>query len=153
LQVDGKRFLVDPVLSGNASPLSFTTKSFAGADVYQSDELPSIDLLIITHDHYDHLDYKTMLKLREKVGLVVTGLGVGSHLEHWGWNNNKIVELDWNDTYQTEQGFTITSAPARHFSGRTFKRNNTLWSSFILSTPLHKIYIGGDSGLMTISKQ
>ncbi len=146
LQVDGKRFLVDPVLSGNASPLKFTTRSFAGSDRYTVDDIPAIDYLIITHDHWDHLDHDTVVKLIPKVGKVITGLGVGAHLEHWGYSPSVISEMDWNDEILLEQGYTINSAPARHFSGRTFKRNTTLWSSFILTTPSSRLYIGGDSG-------
>jgi L-ascorbate metabolism protein UlaG (beta-lactamase superfamily) len=146
LQLDGKKFLVDPVLSGSASPVKFTTRAFPGSDVYTVEEIPPIDYLIITHDHWDHLDHDTIVQLKSKVGRVITGLGVGAHLEHWGYHPGMITELDWNEEVQLEQGFTIHSAPARHFSGRTFKRNTTLWSSYILTTPANRIYIGGDSG-------
>jgi L-ascorbate metabolism protein UlaG (beta-lactamase superfamily) len=146
LQVDGRKFLVDPVLSGSASPIAFTTRSFPGSDVYTVEDFPAIDYLIITHDHWDHLDYDTVVKLKPKVNKVITGLGVGAHLEHWGYDPSKIVELDWNEEDALEPGFYINSAPSRHFSGRTFKRNTTLWSSYILTTPNNRIYIGGDSG-------
>jgi hypothetical protein len=84
MQVDGKRILVDPVFSGAASPLSFTTKSFPGTDVYTTDDLPEIDYLFLSHDHWDHLDYKTIIKLKPKVRQVITGLGTAAHLEYWG---------------------------------------------------------------------
>ena len=80
MQIDGRTFLVDPVFSGNASPLSFTTKSFKGSDIYTVPDLPNIDYLFISHDHWDHLDYKTILQLKPKVKKVITGLGVGAHL-------------------------------------------------------------------------
>jgi len=146
MQLDGKKFLVDPVLSGNASPFSFTTSSFKGSDVYTVDDIPPLDFLLITHDHYDHLDFRTVTKLKEKVGKVITGLGVGAHLERWGFDETMIEELDWNESLSMSDGFTIHAAPARHFSGRGFKRNGTLWLSFVLQAPSLKIYIGGDSG-------
>lgn len=146
MQLSGRRILVDPVLSGSASPVSFTTRSFKGTDVYTTDDIPEIDYLFITHDHYDHLDYKTVKALQHKVRRVITALGVGAHLEKWGYDSSKITERDWYDEVKMEDGFIAYSAPARHFSGRGFKRNSTLWSSFALQTPSRKIYIGGDSG-------
>jgi L-ascorbate metabolism protein UlaG (beta-lactamase superfamily) len=149
LQLSGKRILVDPVLSGAASPVSFSTKSFKGADIYTPDDLPEIDYLFITHDHYDHLDYKTMLAIRAKVKKVITTLGVGAHLEYWGYNPDIIAETDWNDHIELGDGFRVNTMPARHFSGRKFKRGQTLWASFVLTTPRRRIYIGGDSGYDT----
>ena len=146
LQVDGKKILVDPVFSGNASPLPGTMKSFPGSDIYTTDDIPEIDYLFITHDHWDHLDHKTIIGLKPKVKQVFTGLGVKDHFEHWGYNEQIIHEYDWNETIVPEPGFTIITAPARHFSGRKFKRNTSLWLSFILVTPTMKIYLGGDSG-------
>jgi L-ascorbate metabolism protein UlaG (beta-lactamase superfamily) len=146
LQTGGKKILVDPVFSGNASPFSFTTKSFIGSDVYTPDDMPEIDFLFISHDHYDHLDYKTIKALKPKIKRIVTGLGVGAHLEHWGYEANKIAELDWNEQLNLGDGFAVTTAPGRHFSGRRFKRNGTLWSAFVLQTPDKKIFLGGDSG-------
>jgi L-ascorbate metabolism protein UlaG (beta-lactamase superfamily) len=146
MQIDGKTILVDPVLSGAASPLSFTTKSFPGSDIYTADDIPAIDFLFISHDHWDHLDYDTIKKLQPKIKTIITGLGTGEHLERWGFKKEMIVEKDWNETINLAEGFTVSITPARHFSGRTFKRNTALWVSFVLQTPLHKIYIGGDSG-------
>lgn len=146
MQIDGKRFLVDPVLSGNASPVKGMIKAFAGSDIYSIDDLPDIDYLLITHDHYDHLDYETIVKLKPRVGQVICGLGVGSHLEYWGYEPSKVIEKDWFDTVTLKEGFTLDIARARHFSGRNIWRNNTLWVSFVLQTPSLKIYIGGDSG-------
>lgn len=146
IQLQGKKILVDPVFSGSASPLSFTTKSFKGSDVYTVTDLPPIDYLFISHDHYDHLDYKTILQLQPKVKKIITGLGVGAHLEHWGFDPSIIIEKDWNETVQLEDGFEVHTAPARHFSGRGLKRNGTIWLSFVLQAPGTSIYIGGDSG-------
>lgn len=146
MQLSGKRILVDPVLSGHASPLSFTTKSFNGTDVYSVEEIPAIDYLFISHDHYDHLDYQTVKALAPRVKKVITGLGTGAHLESWGYDTTQIIEKDWNEQIILEDGFVVNTAPARHFSGRAFKRNGTLWVSFVLTTPEWNIYIGGDSG-------
>ncbi len=148
MQIDGLTFLVDPVLSGSASPVG-TTKSFAGSDVYTPADLPDIDYLIITHDHYDHLDHDTVVQLQPKVRNVLTGLGTGAHLEHWGYDAHKITENDWHASVRFEDGITVHWTPARHFSGRTFKRNQTLWTSFVLQTPTKKLYLGGDSGYDT----
>jgi len=153
MQIDGKKILVDPVLSGHSSPLSFMVKSFKGSDVYSPENFPEIDYLVITHDHWDHLDYKTVLKLKPKVGRIITGLGVGSHLEYWGFDPKKIIELDWNEQIFPDSGFVVTATPGRHFTGRGFKRNQSLWCSFVLQTPNKKIFIGGDSGYDTHFKK
>lgn len=146
IQADGKRMLVDPVFSGNASPVKFTTKSFKGSDAYTSEDIPFIDYLFITHDHWDHLDYLTLLGLKPKIGKIITGLGVGAHLEYWGFDKSIIHEKDWNEELVLDEGFTVHTAPARHFSGRLLKRNRTLWMSFVVFTPTKKFYFGGDSG-------
>ncbi len=146
MQVDGKKILVDPVLSGNASPLSFTTKAFKGTDIYTTEDIPEIDYLFLSHDHWDHMDYNTLKQLQPKIKKVITGLGNGAHLEHWGFNPKLILEGDWYTSINLEEGFVAHITPARHFSGRGFKRNQTLWASFVLKTPSSNIYIGGDSG-------
>lgn len=147
MQIDGKKMLVDPVFSGHASPFSFMVKSFKGTDIYAPEDFPAIDYLFITHDHWDHLDYQTILKL--KIGKIITGLGVGAHLERWGFAPHSIIECDWNETCKPDSGFVVTAAPGRHFSGRGFKRNQSIWCSFVLQTPSKKIFIGGDSGYDT----
>jgi len=146
LQIDGKRFLVDPVFCGNASPFSFVIKSFKGTDIYAPADIPPVDFLFITHDHWDHLDYKTITELKPKIGQVITALGVGAHLERWGYDPKIIVENDWYDEIKLEEGFTVSTTPARHFSGRGTKPNQTLWASFVLQTPSNRIFIGGDGG-------
>lgn len=146
MQIDRKTILVDPVFSGNASPLRFTTRSFPGTDIYDVDDLPFIDYLFLTHDHWDHLDYKTIVRLNKKVKKVITGLGVAAHLRYWGYDQAIIEEMDWNMQIKLDAGFTVHSISARHFSGRGLKRNGTIWSSFILHGPDKKIFIGGDSG-------
>ncbi|AHF93654.1 beta-lactamase [Opitutaceae bacterium TAV5] len=146
LQTGGKKILVDPVFSGAASPVTFTTRAFTGADAYTVDDLPAIDYLFITHDHWDHLDYETVLKLRPKVGKIVCGLGVGEHLEYWGFERGRIIEMDWGENCAPETGVSVQCLPARHFSGRGFFGNRSLWASFLVRTPTFSFYVGGDSG-------
>ncbi len=146
IQLDGKRILVDPVLSGSASPLPFGTNSFKGTDIYTTDDFPVIDYLFISHDHWDHLDYETILKLKSKVKTVICGLGTGEHLEYWGYDKNIIIEKDWNEEVVLDSEFVVNTVPARHFSGRGLQRNKALWVSFVLQTPSMKLFIGGDSG-------
>lgn len=146
MQIDGKRILVDPVLSGSASPLSVGTKAFKGANNYTADDIPEIDFLFITHDHWDHLDYDTIKKINPKVKQVITGLGTGEHLEYWGYDKNIITEADWNEQIDLGNNFIVNTVTARHFSGRGFTRNKAIWISFVLQTPSMKVFIGGDSG-------
>jgi L-ascorbate metabolism protein UlaG (beta-lactamase superfamily) len=149
MQIDGKKILVDPVFSGNASPFSFMVKAFGGTDQYSADDMPEIDYLVITHDHWDHLDYKVMLELKPRIKKIITGLGTGAHLEHWGFNTDLIVEMDWFEKTEFEDGFVFHATPARHFSGRGFTHKKSLWVSFVLQTPTTKIFIGGDGGYDT----
>src|SRR5690606_8159343 len=149
IQIDGIIFLVDPVLSGYASPIKRFNKAFKGSDRYTVEDLPAIDFLIISHDHYDHLDLETVKKLKAKVGKVILPLGVGAHLERWGYPNDSLIEQDWGDAVELGAGFKIHFTPARHFSGRTLKRNTTLWSSYVLESPSKRIFLGGDSGYDT----
>jgi len=149
LQADGKKILIDPVLSGHASPFSFSIKAFKGSDPYTYEDIPEIDYLFITHDHWDHLDYKSMMALKPKLKKIICGLGVGSHFEHWNFNNDIIFETDWNDSIILDKGFVSHTTPSRHFSGRGFSRNKTLWVSFVLKTPTLNLFFGGDSGYDT----
>lgn len=143
---NGQHVLVDPVFCGYASPFSGMIKAFEGSDIYSPEDFDSIDILLLTHDHYDHLDYKSLLKLKGKVKKIVCSLGVSSHLVYWGFNPQIIHELDWWENIKLEENMEITATPARHFSGRSFKRAQTLWSSFILKNSKETIFIGGDSG-------
>ena len=131
MQIDGRKFLVDPVFCGHASPFSFSIKAFNGTDIYSAEDMPEIDYLIITHDHWDHLDYKTVLELKSKVKKVITSLGTGEHFEYWGYKKEQLIEKDWFEHEIMEYGFKVTVTPARHFSGRGFKHKRTLWSSFV----------------------
>ncbi|MDR2009446.1 MAG: MBL fold metallo-hydrolase [Bacteroidales bacterium] len=148
IQIDGKRIMVDPVFC-DASPVSFVNKPFKGTNIYRPEDIPEIDYLVISHDHWDHLDYKTVMDIKDRTGKIICGLGVGEHFEHWGFDKNKIVELDWNENIVFDDGFTVYCLPARHFSGRKIFSNNTLWASYLFKTPSQNIYIGGDSGYDT----
>ena len=149
IQIDGKKILVDPVLSGTASPLGSNVKSFEGSDVYTAADIPEIDCLFITHDHWDHADYKTLLLLKPKIKQVICGLGTGAHLEHWGYAADTIIEKAWNEQVDLGNGFVVNVCPARHFSGRGLVRNKAMWVSYALATPSMNMYIGGDSGYDT----
>ena len=149
MQIDGKKILVDPVFSGAASPFSFSIKAFKGTDVYTTEDIPQIDYLFISHDHWDHLDYETVLKLKPKIKKIICALGVGQNFELWGFDKNSINELDWNEEINLGESFVVNTVPARHFSGRGFRRNKSIWESFVLKTPTMKIFIGGDSGYDT----
>lgn len=145
VQTDGRRALVDPVFL-SAAPLSFLNRPFKGADLYRPEDMPDIDYLVITHDHWDHLDHGTVKALMPRIRTVVCPLGVGEHFEYWGFPKERIVELDWHEQASLDDGFAVRCLPARHFSGRGLKSNQSLWGSFLLQAPSRKIYIGGDGG-------
>ena len=146
LQFEGLKILVDPVLSGRASPVACTVRAFPGADVAAAKDIPPLDYVLITHDHYDHLDYDTVRQLKSKTGHWITSLGVGAHLERWGIPKENTTELDWWESTPLKNDCSITATPSRHFSGRGIKRAQSLWSSFVLASPRYKYYLGGDSG-------
>lgn len=146
IKIDGINYLIDPVLTANASPIYGTNIAFKGTTEFTVSDLPEIDFLLITHDHYDHLDYTTIKNLKSKVKHIICPLGVGAHFELWGFDANKIIEKDWYESFDINTETKITLAPTRHFSGRGLKRNQTLWTSFILKTKTLNLYLGGDSG-------
>lgn len=146
LQIDGLRILIDPVFSENASPVPATNVAFKGSNVYTVQDIPDIDYLLITHDHWDHLDYPTVMGLKSKIQHVITPLGVGSYFQQWGFEKSQIQEGDWYSVIKGKNNSEIHILPARHFSGRLLTRNKTLWGSFALITQNHRIYLGGDSG-------
>ena len=153
MQLNGKRFLIDPVFNTYASPLPNVNKSFPGTNIFSASDMPEIDYLLITHDHYDHLDFKTVRAMKPKIKKVICGLGVGSHFRHWKFEPHKIMELNWNETFQSDDQIIIHTTPARHFSGRSTYRNSTLWLSYIVQTPTFKIFFGGDGGYDTHFKE
>ena len=113
--------------------------------------MPPLDLVIVSHDHYDHLDYPTIRELAKRDVPFVTSLGVGAHLEAWGVRPERIVELDWWESHRLPNtGLTVTAAPSQHFSGRGLQdRNSTLWSSMVIRSERHAVFFSGDTGLTT----
>ena len=147
VQMKGRNILVDPIFSLRPSPVQYVgSKSYPGTMAFTPGDFPHIDAIIISHDHYDHLDYNTITAMKERTDLFCVPLGVSEHLLHWGVAQEKIREFDWWDSMTLFDDFQLTSTPARHFSGRGFQRDKTLWSSYALVTPGYKIFIGGDSG-------
>jgi L-ascorbate metabolism protein UlaG (beta-lactamase superfamily) len=149
IEIDGQRVLTDPVWGPRASPSSLAgPKRFQPVPVSLR-EMPPVDLVIVSHDHYDHLDYPTIRELAKREVPFVTSLGVGAHLEAWGVIPELITELDWWESHNPASGgLSITAAPSQHFSGRGLKdRNATLWSSFVLRSERHAVFFSGDTGL------
>ena len=149
IEIDGARILTDPVWSNRVSPLPFAGPKRFHPPPAPLAALPRLDAIILSHDHYDHLDRKTVLSLADarRETPIITSLGVGERLERWGIPAKRITELDWWERADLK-GVTITAAPAQHFSGRGIKdRNTTLWSSFHLRGPRHSFFFGADTGL------
>ncbi|MDR2410976.1 MAG: MBL fold metallo-hydrolase [Bacteroidales bacterium] len=149
VQLKGKRILIDPVFSQAASPLFFINKPFKGTDIYSATDIPDIDYLIITHDHWDHLDYPTIKTLKSRIKQVICPLGAGAHFERWRFNKENIIEMDWEEKAVLSPEFELYCLPARHFSGRGFNLKQSLWASFLLKTSDFTLYIGGDGGYDT----
>jgi len=149
IEIDGMRVLTDPVWGPRASPLALAgPKRFQPMPVALN-AMPPVDLVIISHDHYDHLDYPTIRALAKTDVPFVTSLGVGAHLEAWGVASARITELDWWESFAL-RGLTVKAAPSQHFSGRTLRtRNATLWSSFVIHGQRHAVFFSGDTGLTT----
>ena len=147
LEIDGRRVLTDPVWGARASPFPLLgPKRFQPVPV-AIDALPELDAVVISHDHYDHLDYVSVRALAALNVPFVTSLGVGARLEAWGIPAERIIELDWWES-TTVAGLTLTAAPSHHFSGRTLRdRNVTLWSSFVIRGERNAVFFSGDTGL------
>ncbi|GAA4747827.1 MBL fold metallo-hydrolase [Flavisolibacter ginsenosidimutans] len=147
IEVDGKRFLTDPVWYNRVSPFRFLGPRRFFQNPLPLSHLPAIDAVLLSHDHYDHLDKQTLLALTRKNIPVITMLGVGRRLVNWGVQKNLITELDWWQETKIDGGFTVTATPSRHFSGRWLNdRFKTLWGAFVVKAPVHNIFFGADSG-------
>lgn len=149
IQTAGKNILIDPMLGQSASPVPFVgVKRFNAELPIDIEQLPKIDLILISHDHYDHLDYGSILKLKDKTDAFYTPLGVGSHLKEWGVDAKRITELDW--WQETQVGNVVLACtPAQHFSGRGkwfSDQASTLWCSWVIKTPEKNLFFSGDSG-------
>ncbi len=151
VEIDGRRVLTDPVWADRISPFPFVGPRRFHATPISIDELPPLDAVLVSHDHYDHLDAPTVRDLARLDVPFVTSLGVGSRLEALGIAPEHIVELDWwEETTLPKSGLGFTATPSRHFSGRSpFDRNRTLWSSWILTGEKHRVFFSGDTGLTT----
>lgn len=108
--------------------------------------MPDVDVVLITHDHYDHPDYATMKGLAPTTRLVIAGLGNGAHLRHWGYTPEKIREMNWHSSVEVAPGLRVHVLPAQHYSGRFMQRNQSLWASYALETPGRRLYFSGDTG-------
>jgi len=151
IEIAGLRVLTDPVWGPRASPFRILgPKRFQPVPV-PLPSLPPVDLVVVSHDHYDHLDYPTIRELATRHVPFVTSLGVGAHLEAWGVLPELITELDWWESHTLPNtGLSVTAAPSQHFSGRSFQaRNTTLWSSLVLRSERHAVFFSGDTGLTT----
>jgi len=147
LEMDGKRILLDPIFANTPSPFPLIGgKRFSRVLPIEPSRLPSIDIVILSHDHYDHLDYNSIMQLKDKTRLFCVPCGVGRRLKKWGVDPEKIREFEWWNELMIA-GMTLTCTPAKHFSGRSlFDRNSTLWCSWVIAGKQAKVFFSGDGG-------
>lgn len=148
INIDGVNILTDPIWSESASPMGIGLKRY-NSPAIKFEDLPKIDIVLISHDHYDHLDKKTIKRIYSKNKEVefITALGVGVYINRWGVPKRNIKHFDWWEEYKFKDKLMIVCTPARHNSGRgMFSRNKTLWSSWVIKSDVSNIYFGGDSG-------
>jgi L-ascorbate metabolism protein UlaG (beta-lactamase superfamily) len=146
LEIEGKRFLFDPVFSQRASFVSWAGPKRFHSLPFEVEDLPPLDGVLISHDHYDHLDKDTIIKLSSRNVTFFTPLGVGKYLERWGVKKENLTEMDWMEKRE-KNGMHIIAAPARHFSGRgLFDTNETLWCSWIITGKKRRVFFSGDTG-------
>ncbi|NAS32543.1 MBL fold metallo-hydrolase [Flavobacteriaceae bacterium R38] len=154
LQMKNKSILIDPMFSSVPAPHPLLgAKRFSKELPIEIEKLPKIDAVLISHDHYDHLDYASIKKLKHKVNIFFTPLGVGNHLKKWGVPKEKIVEIDWWQETKFDD-LTFISTPSQHFSGRGLSdRDKTLWCSWIIQSDIENIFFSGDSGYASHFKE
>lgn len=152
VEIDGKVILTDPVWGPRASPLTWVGPKRWYDPLIALDDLPPIDAVVISHDHYDHLDYATILTIREWDVEFIVPLGVGAHLQHWGVPPARVVELDWWDQHSIGD-LDVIMTPARHASGRHMgDGNRTLWAGYAFAGPDHRVFFSGDTGMFPAIK-
>lgn len=146
VDIDGARVLIDPVFGDRAAPSQHIGPKRLHPAPCPTDALPELDVIVVSHDHYDHLCTPTVRALAAtQTAPFVTALGVGAHLEAWGVPPERIIELDWDESHEVA-GLQVTATPAQHFSGRGLRRNGTLWASWVLAGPSHRVFYSGDTG-------
>ena len=147
IEIDGVTLLTDPIFGGRASPFDWAGPAPWYAPPIPLDQVPIPDVVLISHDHYDHLQVSTIQAMADWDTRFVVPLGVGAHLEYWGVPTDRIVELDWSEEHRVGE-LTIACTPSRHASGRhLLDQNHTLWASYALVGPEHRVYFSGDTGL------
>ncbi|MEV6305175.1 MBL fold metallo-hydrolase [Actinoplanes sp. NPDC051861] len=146
IEIEGHRVLLDPVWSERCSPSRLAGPRRLHEPPIALGDLPRVDVVVISHDHYDHLDMATVRYLSEhQDAMFVVPLGIGAHLERWGVPEDRITELDWNESTRVGE-LELVATPARHFSGRGFSRDETLWASWVINGPTRKAFYSGDTG-------
>ncbi|MFF4383392.1 MBL fold metallo-hydrolase [Kitasatospora sp. NPDC001547] len=146
VEVEGFRVLLDPIWSDRCSPAAHVGPKRLHPVPVELEELPQVDAVLISHDHYDHLDMATVKRLvRSQSAPFAVPLGIGAHLRRWGVPEHRIIELDWDETC-TLGGLVLTLTAAHHFSGRGLTRNTTLWGSWVVAGPNRRVFYTGDSG-------
>ncbi len=147
VEIDGRTVLTDPMWSERASPFTSVGPRRFHPPPLPLEALPTIDAVVISHDHYDHLDMRTVQRLAERGATFHVGLGLGAHIERWGVSPERIVEHDWWEERSLPGGVRIISTPARHFSGRgLWDSDRTLWTSWTVVGPTHRVFFSGDTG-------
>ncbi len=149
IELDGHRLLTDPHFSDRASPSTWVGPQRFHPPPLALDDVPELDAVLISHDHYDHLDMASVKALAKKTRRFLVSLGVGAHLEAWGIDPAQIVELEWWEQVSLGTGLLVAATPAQHFSGRLFAQDRTLWSSWTVVGPKHRVHFSGDTGLST----
>lgn len=154
IQINGLRFLADPVFPQKGTLPYYINPPFKGTNVYFPQDIPQTDYVVISHDHWDHLDYHALKALKPKIKKIICPLGTGAYFEHWGFSKDSLIELDWYETQTLSDKAQVECLPARHFSGRMgLFGDKTLWASYMLNVNGFKIFIGGDSGYDSFFKQ
>lgn len=147
VEIDGALVLTDPVFGPRAGPFSWMGPKRFHATPVEPEQLPDLDVILVSHDHYDHLDLPTVQRLAARETPWVTSLGVGAHLERWGVPAERIIELGWWESVEIA-GLEITACPCRHFAGRgPTASKTTFWSSWAMRGPKHSVWFSGDTGI------